>query len=136
MLLFTDARIEHAVPGNIKVYPYTLSEFNRLASRVFSIQVSVSSPYKLCDFKPMYGILFQEYIRDYEFWAFGDMDLVYGDLTHFLTPLMRENDVVSCRKGWVSGSLCVLRNCARGELRLHLQCFVAEISGVAGLSAV
>jgi hypothetical protein len=112
VLLFTDARIEHAVPGNIKVYPYTLSEFNGLACRVLSTQVSVSSPYKLCDFKPMYGILFQEYIRDYEFWAFGDIDLVYGDLMHFLAPLMRENDIVSCRKGWVSGSLCVLRNCA------------------------
>lgn len=111
VLLFTDARIDLAVPGNIKIYPYTLSDFNRLASRMLKMQVAVSSPYKLCDFRPAYGIIFQEYIRNHEFWAFGDIDLVYGNLTHFLEPLLCENDVVSCRKGWVSGSLCVLRNC-------------------------
>lgn len=113
VLLFTDARIEHPVPSNIKVYPYTLSEFNRLASSALSIQVSVSSPFKVCDFRPTYGVLFHEYIRDYDFWAFGDLDLVYGDLAHFLTPLMREYDIVSCRKGWISGSFCVLRNCVK-----------------------
>jgi len=113
VLLFTDVRIEHPVPSNIKVYPHTLSEFNRTASRLLSIPVTISSPYKLCDFKPTYGMLFHEYIRDYEFWAFGDIDLVYGDLAHFLTPLMRENDIVSCRKGWVSGSFCLLRNCVK-----------------------
>jgi hypothetical protein len=110
VLLFTDARIEHAVPGNFKVYPYTLSEFNRLASRALSIQVSARHPFKVNDFKPTYGILFHEYIRDYEFWACGDIDVVHGDLAHFLAPLMRDNDIVSCRKGWFSGSLCMLRN--------------------------
>jgi hypothetical protein len=29
----------------------------------------------------------------------------------FLQPLLSNTDVISCRKGWVSGSLCVLRNC-------------------------
>lgn len=111
VLLFTDARIEHAVPDNIKVYPYTLSEFNRLASRALSIQTSVSSAFKVNDFKPTYGILFREYIRDYEFWACGDIDVVYGDVMHFLAHLIRDNDIVSCRKRWFSGSLCVLRNC-------------------------
>jgi len=112
VLLFTDARIEIAVPDNIKVYPYTLSDFNRLASRTLGMQVAVTFPFKLCDFRPAYGAIFRDYIRDREFWAFGDIDVVYGDLTRFLAPLVCENDVVSCRKGWISGSLCVLRNCA------------------------
>jgi hypothetical protein len=43
-------------------------------------------------------ILFREYIRDYEFWAFGDIDLVYGDFTRFRAMLMQADDIFSCRK--------------------------------------
>src|ERR1700691_3300385 len=115
VLLFTDAQIEIAIPSNITVYPFTLSDFNRLASRALGMRVAVKAPFKLCDFRPAYAVIFREFILDREFWAFGDIDVVYGDLTRFLAPLMHENDVVSCRTGWISGSFCVLRNCAEAN---------------------
>jgi hypothetical protein len=111
VLLFTDAQLGAALPDNIKVNPFSLGEFGLLASHVMSIPVSLKFPFKVCDFKPAFGDIFQEFIRDYEFWAFGDLDLVYGDVEAFLDPLLRDYDVISCRDGWVSGSFCVLRNC-------------------------
>ena len=111
LLLFTDAEISDPVPENITVYRSSLSEFNERASRTLSVPVFSTNPFKTCDFRPAFGKMFAEYIRDYEFWAFGDLDLIYGDLAGFLKPLLHDFDLISCRKGWISGSLCVLRNC-------------------------
>lgn len=66
---------------------------------------------KLCDIKPMYGHVFEDYLQSYEFWGFGDIDLVYGDLRKLLTKAeVAGADVISCRRAWLSGSLCILRN--------------------------
>ena len=111
VFLFTNAQVESTLPENIKVHSCSLAEFGVLASGALSLPVSLAFPFKVCDFKPAFGEIFQEYIRDYEFWAFGDIDLVYGDLVAFLQPLLANHDVISFRKGWISGSLCVLRNC-------------------------
>ncbi len=110
VLLFTDCPVEIALPENITVIPFSLSSFNRLASQKLSISISITNPYKLCDFKPAFGDIFEDYICGFEFWGFGDVDLVYGDVAAFLEPLLQGNDVISFCKGWVSGSLCVLRN--------------------------
>jgi len=113
LLLFTDAEICVPLPKNVTVHRSSLSEFNELASRAVSVPVTSTNPYKICDFRPAFGKVFQEYLRDFEFWAFGDIDLVYGDIAAFLEPLLHDHDVISCRSGWISGSLCVLRNCGK-----------------------
>lgn len=110
VLLFTDARVGTPIPDNIKVYPCSLDAFGKMATEALSIPASPKFPFKVCDFKPAFGDIFREFIRDYEFWAFGDMDLVFGDVKAFLDPLLLDHDVISCRDRWVSGSLCVVRN--------------------------
>jgi hypothetical protein len=111
VLLFTDAQITFPVPSNVKIFPFTLSAFNDLASRALGSPVELREAYKLCDFKPAYGAIFSSYIRDYKYWAAGDVDLVYGNLSLFLEPLLsKEYDIISCKRGWISGSLFVCRN--------------------------
>jgi len=110
VLLFTDAAPSANVPSNVKVHAFTTAGFNDLASRQLGIPIQVSSPYKLCDFRPAYGVIFQEYLGDYEFWGFGDVDVIYGDVARVLGPILAGHDIISCRKGWTSGAFCILRN--------------------------
>jgi hypothetical protein len=63
---------------NIKWIPFTLQDFNALAVAKLGINFRITHPYKLCDFKPMYGVIFEDYLRGYEYWAYGDVDLIYG----------------------------------------------------------
>lgn len=42
------------------------------------------NPYKLCDFKPAYGYLFNDIVSDYDYWGYADLDLVFGDVTKFI----------------------------------------------------
>ena len=37
--------------------------------------------YKLCGCKPFYGVIHKEELRGYDYWGFGDIDLIYGDLS-------------------------------------------------------
>lgn len=44
--------------------------------------------YKLCDIRPFYGVLFQEYLShltEKDYIGYGDCDLIYGKLSNFIT---------------------------------------------------
>ena len=43
----------------------------------------------VCDFKPLYGHIFHEYIQGYPFWAYGDMDGIFGHTELFNTSLWK-----------------------------------------------
>lgn len=45
---------------------------------------NISYPYKLCDYKPLYGIIFSEYIKDSEYWGYCDIDTMLGDISGYL----------------------------------------------------
>lgn len=43
-------------------------------------------PYALVEFKPAYGHIFSEYIRGYSHWGYADLDILFGDLSRWITP--------------------------------------------------
>lgn len=47
------------------------------------MKISLEKPYKLCDFKEIYGIIFEDYIKNYDYWGECDFDVVFGDLRYF-----------------------------------------------------
>ena len=51
----------------------------------FDFRIALDRPYKLCDFRPAYGEMFQEYLKDYDFWGHCDIDLMWGNLRKFFT---------------------------------------------------
>ena len=91
--IYTDQQVEAS--GNIKVHQTSLSEISNLTVRKLSkilednnfcnIKVcGVKSPYKLCDYKPIYGLIFDEDLQDYDFWGHCDVDLIFGDIRKFI----------------------------------------------------
>jgi hypothetical protein len=71
VLLFTDIKAPSDLPPNVKFFPINFSEIKKLAEAQLGFEISLEMPYKLCDFKPTYGIIFQEYLKKYDFWALG-----------------------------------------------------------------
>ena len=82
-LFFTDAEIKSE--ANIKVIKCTFNEFVQIVQKAFDFSIILDRPYKLCEYKPAYGYILQKYIKNYDYWGFGDLDLVYGDIRSFLT---------------------------------------------------
>ena len=96
---------------NLFLIHITLNDFNILASRKLQLPVEIKYAYKMCDLKPAYGRIFEDYIKGYNFWGYGDLDLIYGNIRQILTKnILSENDIISCHSEFVSGHLCILRN--------------------------
>ena len=96
---------------NIKIEEKSLKDFNQLATKKLENQIKFSNPYKLCDLKPMYGKVFEEYIVEYQFWGFADLDIVLGDLhTVFKNNTLEKYDIISFYKDYISGPFCLFRN--------------------------
>lgn len=81
--IFTDSKIESH--KNVKYVNFSMSKFNLLATNKLGFNVNLSSAYKLCDYKVLYGKIFEDYISGYDYWAHTDFDMFYGDLSYFLS---------------------------------------------------
>ena len=65
-MIFTDDEFNYECPQNVHIIKCTLRDIIKVANNKFGFKVVLDSPYKLCDYKPAYGFLFEEYIRDFE----------------------------------------------------------------------
>lgn len=110
-LFFCDRAFPSFAASNIHCVFLTLDEFNALASQQLQFEVKISSAYKLCDFKPAYGLIFAEYLQDYDFWGHCDIDTIMGDIHHFITPeLLTHYDIISAQKERICGHFCLYKN--------------------------
>ncbi|KRN58358.1 DUF6625 family protein [Limosilactobacillus secaliphilus] len=86
-LIFTDQSVED-VP-NIDNVTFIKSTFKEVRERIQSVvgkNIVLDTPYKLCDYKPLYGLAFSDYLRDYDYWGYGDIDIVCGKIMKFIQP--------------------------------------------------
>jgi hypothetical protein len=89
----------------------TSINFIASASNKFNFDVNIDHPYKLCDFKPAYGFLFPEIIRNYDFWGQSDLDIICGDIRKFITKDMLDYyDFISLRHDYTTGCFALYRN--------------------------
>lgn len=121
-LIFTDDRTNHKYPSNVVV---KYCKFKWLQKRIrdkFDFEVSIEKPYKLCDYKPAYGYIFEDYISGYSHWGHCDIDLIFGKLSDFL------NDKVlrSYEKIFNLGHCTIYQN-SQDNNRL----FMCDLNGIA-----
>lgn len=82
-LLVTDQKIDKNV-SNIKVLTMTLQSFSEYCSEKLNLKIEIHKPYKLCDLRPAYGMIFEEYLKKFTFWGHCDLDQIWGDLSKFI----------------------------------------------------
>ena len=67
-LIVTDQSLKD-LPANVRTLQMSLGDMESLAACELNLtDVSIKRPYKCCDFKPVYGIIFREYVKEYEYW--------------------------------------------------------------------
>lgn len=84
-IIFTDNKTQYNYPKNVHI---NYIEFEELKSKIqekFDFKITLDSPYKLCDYKPAYGHIFEEYLKEYDFWGHCDVDLIWGNIRTFIT---------------------------------------------------
>lgn len=105
-LFVTDAAFPCAVPLNVHVQRTTLNALKQRIEKKIGFSISLEAPYKICDFRPAFGFIFEEELKGFDFWGWGDVDLVYGKLSNFITDeiLDRFDKIYPC------GHLSMIKN--------------------------
>ena len=48
-----------------------------------SFTISIGYPNKLCDLRPVYAFNFLEIVNEYDFWGYGNAEVLYSILRNF-----------------------------------------------------
>ncbi len=110
-LFLSDAYKSFRKEKNIIEQPFSITEFNKLATEKLGFEISVNNGLKICDFRPAFGIIFSEYLVNYDFWGYSDTDIILGKLDKFITnELLSNHDFISVREKYPSGFFALYRN--------------------------
>ena len=115
-LIFTDDETGYDYPNNVHVFHETFADMQQRVSGRFDCPVVFNKPWKMCDFRPMFGYLFEDYLQNYRFWGHCDCDLLFGNLNHFIT----DNMLDSFEKVFVLGHCALYRNTEENNRRFML----------------
>ena len=83
--IYTDLNFKVDENSNVKIKNISFDELKERIKSLFGNNIKLKSPYKLCDYKPAYGVIFKDDITDFDFWGFCDIDLIFGNLNHFIS---------------------------------------------------
>lgn len=110
-ILFTD-QLESDNVGNLQIVNLDLATFCKKASEKIGLTIEFRDPYKICDFRPAFGLIFEDYIFKYRYWGYCDIDLIFGDIWSFIRePIEADYDIISGRREYLTGSFTLYRNC-------------------------
>lgn len=104
--IYTDIDLKTSRDSNVKVITTCFSDLVGRFRKKLGDDIKLATPYKLCDYKPAYGLVFEEDIKDYLFWGYCDVDLIFGDISNFITDDM----LCSYDKFYFHGHFTLFRN--------------------------
>lgn len=98
---------------NIFLITFPLEDFNNLAISKNIFTQRIENPYKLCDIKPAWPHILEDYLEDthYSHIGFSDIDLIFGDLCRFIDLEDIQNyDIWTAHDNYMAGFFTLLRN--------------------------
>ncbi|MFS1993759.1 DUF6625 family protein [Vibrio breoganii] len=63
---------------NVEVIRLDLEQVSKIATKKLNRDICLDSPYKLCDLKPFYGIIFEDFLPASKTICIGDADCIYS----------------------------------------------------------
>lgn len=105
-LIYTDDETSYDYPKNVILRRMFFEDFKKIIQNNFDFPISLTTPYKLCDFKPTYGEVLKHELAGYDFWGHCDCDLIWGKITDFISDTLLE----SYDKLFSRGHLTIYRN--------------------------
>lgn len=112
-IFFSDAQPPLNLPRNITFINFSINDFCQLASKKLCINIQLSEEflYKICDFKPAFGIIYEDYLHSYDFWGHCDVDIIWGQINNYIKPnIFEKYDIITSREKRISGHFCLYRN--------------------------
>ena len=97
--------------SNIICHKISFEEYCDNVSKRLKVDFHPEHAYKLCDLKPFYGFIHEDILKQYDFWGYGDNDLVYGNLEVLTSDnMLNSYDVITTMSERIAGHFSIFRN--------------------------
>jgi hypothetical protein len=114
--IFTPNKYDN-LPFNVEIIDMTAEQFADLTEKktgvrpnMFTTKLGVPSVH-ITDFYVASGLIFEDYIKGFDFWGITNMDVVYGRLSRFVPDeLLKECDIFSDDPNTINGIFCLFNN--------------------------
>lgn len=84
-LILTNDTKKYTLPPNVEIKNISFEEVKKRIIKNIDTPIKLKKPYKLCDFRPAFGLIFNDFIEGYDYWGHTDLDVIYGDLSKFIS---------------------------------------------------
>ncbi|WNZ43463.1 hypothetical protein Q2T42_16590 [Leptolyngbya boryana CZ1] len=109
-LFFTDCGVPENAPANVRFIQMSFQAYQQLVCDRLNINFQTHSTYTVCNLRPAYGWIHQEHLAGYDYFGFGDVDVIYGNLRVFYTDAVLDYNTISTHSDRVSGHLFLIKN--------------------------
>lgn len=111
--IISDCDEPQDLPCNVAIVRRSFEEYRADIQARLGIACHWDKPYKLCDMKPAMAYLHPDLVEGFDFWGFGDLDVIYGDIRAIYTVDVLRNDLISSHETITAGHLTLVRNADR-----------------------
>ncbi len=108
--IHTDCPLPDDLPRNVRFFPITFADYKRRAGGVLELPLDDIDPYKICELRTACGVVFEDEIRGFDYFGYGDLDVIYGDVRRFYDGQVLSHDVISTHEWCTSGHLLLMKN--------------------------
>lgn len=107
---FTDCKTPLKIYSNTKFIKMSYYDYCSLVSKKLNVDFYPTSPYSLCNIRPFMSIIHSDIVKNYKFWGYSDVDLVYGDMSYILNPsFLTKYDLITTHSDRVAGHFTVIK---------------------------
>lgn len=107
---FTDCGVPETVYENTHFCEISFEEYCDMVSDKLKIDFHPVNKYKLTDLKPFLGSVHSDIVSRYDFWAFADLDLVYGDMSALVNEkVLNRYDIITTHSDRIAGHFTAIR---------------------------
>lgn len=88
-IIMTDDKTDYLYPSNVKIIYTTIKKLRKRIQEKFDFKISLESGYKMCDFRPTYGYVFEDLLKGYDYWGHCDLsDSIFGNIEKCLGGIL------------------------------------------------
>lgn len=112
--IFTNLKLDYEY-SNIHIVNMEFADFAQiikehieceLINKGIKDEVIIKQPYKIADYRPTFGLCFQKWVKDYDFWGYCDLDVIFGNIRKYITDEIMD----SYDKLYEHGHFSIIRN--------------------------
>lgn len=133
-IFFTDQNLNFE-SHNFKVQYIDKNQIEKLINKKTNFRGNLPEiPYKINDLKSSYGHLFEDFLSNYDFFGYYDIDTLFGDVEKYITPYLHDFDVISFGgekyHDRISGPFTIIRNTEELKRAYHSEEFFRMLENI------